>query len=234
MHSFRKSQLTVDPELDWVGGLPESTFERGHLRLACYTPVGIHSKNSSQTISGSCFLAIASEFKRAALYFQMDKPDNIFAQTMPLLPQIHHFLEIGLKEKNAAAQGLLESKMRLLRECLEARLPIAIYDRLFRRQELELLDSTGGQGLSFLQGEISEYDLQCERAEFGNSVSPVLMFMEGDVILVSLPLPLRLLPPDHATLMALVTSKVEHYMQQFINDILRLEGQVDWKIVQKQ
>ena len=233
MHSFRRSQLSVDSDLEWVRGLPESTFERSHLRLACYPPVGIHSKNSSQSISGSSFMAIASEFKKAALYFQMDKPNNIFARTMPLLPQIHHFLEINLKEKNSEAQGLVESKMRLLRECLETRLPIAIYDRLFRRQELELLDSTGGQGLSFLQSEISEYDLQCERAEFGNSVSPVLMFIEDDVITVSLPLPLRLLPPDLSTLMSLVTSKVENYMQQFINDILRLEGQVDWKIVKK-
>ena len=152
---------------------------------------------------------------------------------MPLLPQIHHVLEISLKEKNSEAQGLLESKMRLLRECLETRLPIAIYDRLFRRQELELLDSTGGQGLGFLQSEISEYDLQCERADFGNSVSPVLMFAEDDVITVSLPLPLRLLPPDLTTLMKVVNSKVEHYMAQFVNDILKLEGQVNWRIIKK-
>ena len=179
MHSFRKSQLTVSSDLDWVGGMPEQTFERSQWRLACYTPVGIHSKSSAQAISGSCFLAIVSEFRAAALYFQMEKSDNIFARSIPLLAQIHYFLEIDLKEKNAEAQGLLESKMRLLRECLEARLPIAIYDQLYRRQELETLDSTGGQAsLSFLQSEISEYDLQCERADFGNSVSPVLMFVE--------------------------------------------------------
>lgn len=128
MHSFRKSQLTVSSDLDWVGGMPEQTFERQAWRLACYTPVGIHSKSSAQAISGSCFLAIVSEFRAAALHFQMEKSHNIFARDLPLLAQIHYFLEIDLKEKNAEAQGLLESKMRLLRECLEARLPIAIYD----------------------------------------------------------------------------------------------------------
>lgn len=59
------------------------------------------------------------------------------------------------------------------------------------------------------------------------------MFAEDDVITVSLPLPLRLLPPDLTTLMKVVNSKVEHYMAQFVNDILKLEGQVNWRIIKK-
>jgi hypothetical protein len=46
-------------------------------------------------------------------------------------------------------------------------------------------------------------------------------------------LPLRLLPPDLTTLMDVVNSKVEHYMAQFVNDILKLEGKVDWRIIKK-
>ena len=120
----------------------------------------------------------------------------------------------------------MESKLRFLRDCLENQLTRSIYDRFWVKQNsLQVLDSTGGPELCGLFDSMSldvqEIQNANKRADFTNSVSPVLIFSNDRLIYISLPTPLRMLSADKREVMEFIRLKLERYMQNFSANIVR-------------